>query len=358
MRISKMIKPMVFLGVFCAVNMLLSFLIEPAQGSSDTMWEEYYQEAELDMVFVGSSLCSATFDPKIFDEQMGVTSFNLGTPMQAIGQNISGLRTAFEEHDIKTVVIGMGFFVLQEEAVVDAELTYERALARAKGGWKGFLESMEYIFSEDVRGTEKSINYWFPWQYDREEYSWDIIYRNVRTKLNMMSGSYEKEASTKGYRPYDGYLEYEKLWNTNSYYTYEQELKTEQLALFEEMLVLCKENGADVIVVNTPHPALDVISCYDVYAQNDNVIRELCQTYGVDYYNFSLAKESVYEGKIENYYDYEHLNYEGSQEFCRMLSEFLMRRAAGDDMKDCFYTVEEFLAIHEELLEEYKNVRL
>lgn len=108
----KKYKFLLFLAGICMLNSVLCFLIEPARGSSATMWEEYYKETEIDTIFIGSSLCSASFDPQIFDEKLGVKSFNMGTPMQPLDQNLTALETAFEEHQIDTVVIGMGFFIL------------------------------------------------------------------------------------------------------------------------------------------------------------------------------------------------------------------------------------------------------
>lgn len=352
MRIFKKVQFLFFIACVCVINGILSFLIEPANGSSDTMWEEYYQEEEIDTVFIGSSLCSAAFDPYIFNERLGVKSFNMGTPMQALEQNITALETAFEEHQIDTVVIGMGFFVFQEDSYEEAELTFEKALARKKGGIEGFLKSMEYIYSEDVRGTEKSVNYWFPWIYNKENYSLDIIKKNVSTKITMLKehGQIKNNMlegdSAKGYRPYEGVVDYHNTEDVNSYHTYEQKLQERLLQKFESLLTICKENEADILVVNTPHPDFDVLSCYEMYEENTKMISSICEKYGAEYYDFSLAKSEIFEDKEEYYYDYEHLNYEGSQAFGNALCDFIIKRNNGEAVKQYFYTAEEYFSIY------------
>ena len=346
MRIFKKARILCFLIIVGVINSVLSFLIEPAQGASATMWKQYYKETEIDTIFIGSSLCSAAFDPLIFDEQLGVKAFNMGTPMQALEQNITALETAFEEHDIKTVVVGMGFFVLQEDTYEDAELTFEKALAREKGGIKGGLHGLEYVFSNAAYDNEKSVNYWFPWIYNKETYSWEVMMQNVKSKLMQRGKGAIATKWKKGYSPYEGMVDYNNVAAKNSYYTYNQELKEELLSKLEKILVMCKENDVDVMVINTPHPDFDIISCYEVYERNDNIVRELCKKNSVDYYNFSLAKNEVFEDKEEYYYDFEHLNYEGSQAFCYELCDFMIKREKGKDMNQYFYAVEEYFALN------------
>ena len=343
MRIFKKCKFLCFILCVCLVNGLMSFLLEPAKGASDMMWNSYYKQKEIDTIFIGSSLCSATFDPKVFEERLGAKAFNMGTPMQALNQNMSALETALEEHSIDTVIIGMGFFVLQEEVYEVAELTFEKELSRNSGGFKGFLKSMEYIFSETVRNSEKSINYWFPWVYNAENYSLESMQKNVMSKIRIMQSDSEEGIDGKGYAPYTGIVDYNTASENNSYLTYEQGLQENLLEKFEELLLICKKENVDVIVVNTPHPEFDVLSCADTYAENDEKVKNLCKKYEVDYYNFSLAKPVLFDTKEEFFYDYEHLNYEGSQAFCTMFCDFLQMRNTDEDLDKYFYTVEEYL---------------
>lgn len=358
MRIFNWIKPLRFVIVVCVINMILCFLIEPVRSSSGTMWEEYYKESELDMVFAGASFCAASFDPYIFDEKLGVKSFNLGTPLQASKQTASALETILNDHEIETVIIGTGFFSLQEGPLEQAELTFEKAKAEKRGGFSGIAAGMQYMFSEGVRDTEKSVKFLFPWLYNQEEISWEFITKNVSEKVQKWSEKDEETVSKKGYRCYLGVLDYETMWEINSYTYYEQSFDEEAVLGFEEVLKLCAEKEVDVIVVNTPHPAFDVVSCYETYAENEEKVIAICEKYGAEYYNFSLVKPELFELKAEYFYDFEHLNQEGAEAFDNILCEVLTRRADGEDMKTYFYSVEEYFKVHESLLEEWKNEKV
>ncbi len=338
-----------FLAVFFLLNVFLSFLLEPAYGSSDVMWKTFFHEEEIDTIFVGSSLCSASFDPKIFDEKLGVKSYNMGTPMQSIVQNITAVETALEEHEIKNVIIGVGFFIFQEEPHKPAALTFEKELARNKGGMDGFLESMEYVLGESAREQEQSINYWFPWVYNNEEYSISYIKKNLTTKKERLLAQMKGEAEelglsdTKGYVPYHTYVNYDEIGDKNSYVMYQQNLRKEQLEEFDKLLSICKKAGVNVFVINTPHPDFDVRACREVYGTNTESLQKICEAYEVEYYDFSLVKPELFEKKDNYFADFEHLNYEGSQVFSEMLCEFMQKRQNGENMQMYFHTLEEYM---------------
>lgn len=351
-----------FLLIFFGVNFLLSFMLEPAKGASETMWKSYYAQDSLDMVFVGSSLCQGAFDPYIIDECLGVNSYNMGTPLQAVPQSLRAIEVALEDHDIKTVVYGVGFATLKYEGMMEAELTFEKARMKQRGQGKGFVEEVRYLFSEEMRNDEKSINYLFPWLYNREELALGGIVQNAKLKLRQLQtelsqGAVEENPMFhKGYLNYPGVVfNYDNVWETNSDRYYGADLNEEMMEALEEMLVLCNEKDVELIVVNTPHPFFDVVACYEFYEQNDREVRSLCEEYGVDYYDFSLAKPEIYQAKSEYYSDYEHLNAEGAEAFSMQLCDFLTRRAAGEDMDSYFYSVEEFLEIYDDWLKDWKE---
>lgn len=351
-----------FLIVLLGVNLLLSFMLEPAKGASESMWKGYYEEESLDMIFVGSSLCQGTFDPYIIDEYLGVNSYNMGTPLQAVPQSVRAIEVALEEHDIKTVIYGVGFSTLKYEGMMEAELTFEKARIKQKGGMEGLLEGVQYLFSEEMRNDEKSINYLFPWLYNREELSLDNIIGNVKLKIRQQQIKYsggtieENSQFYKGYLNYPGVVfNYDNVWETNSDRYYGADLNTEMMEALEEMLILCNEKDVELIVVNTPHPFFDVVACYEFYEQNDKEVKSLCEEYGVDYYDFSLAKPEIFQVKSEYYSDYEHLNLEGAEAFSQQLCDFLSRRAEGEDMESYFYSVDEFLEIYDDWLKDWKE---
>lgn len=346
-----------FLISLCVLNVLLNFLFVPVDGASDTMWSQYYEEEKLDTIFVGSSISATTFDPQIFNDVLGVKSFNMGTPAQAISQSIDALEVAFEEHEIQTVVMSVGFFSFQVEPIEAAEMSFAMGRANGKGGLAGTVESVRYLMSEEVVATKKSINYFFPWSYNSVTTSINEIYKNVLDKTKVIVGNSDKEneiyRNGKGYRPYMEEINLDVIWTENSLFYYSGNLEAKTITEFEELLELCDRNGVDLVVVNTPHPVHDVVTCYTIYEDMEEAIEGICRKHNVEYYNFSLAKPELFDNKPEYFHDCEHLNYQGSQVFSKMFCDFLQKRQCGEDIKKYFYTVDEFYDVYKELLEEW-----
>lgn len=362
MRTSKLAKPFCFLVLLVLINGILSFVLEPADGASAAMWEQYVQQEEIDTLFIGASVASASFDPLVFDEQMGVCSFNMGTPAQEPQQSVRALEQVLKEHDVKTVIYGMGYFSLQQNAIDEAELTFVRAMADELGGIKGIRAAVSYLFSERAKDKGKSVEFFFPWLYNRVDVSWDAVKSNVLEKLKPSEEIFDAASAerrswmlTKGYRPYTGVVDYDSAWKENSNRSYYQYFDYEPTYYFEELLKLCQEKDVDLIVIHTPHPAYDVVSCYKTYKLNQEQVKELCLKYHADYYDFSLAKPELFLAEEDDFYDFEHLNYKGAGTFSSAVCELLKKRAAGEDVENEFYTVEEFLDKHAALLEEWKK---
>ena len=359
---SRMIKKSSFFIFFIVLNIMLSFVIEPARSASGLMWESYYEQEQVDMIFVGSSLCQGSFDTYIFDEHLGVNSFNMGTPLQAVPQSIRAIETAIEEHDIQTVIFGMSFATLKTEEVLEAEMTFEKSRIREKGMPGSLIESIRYLWSDGVRDVEKSFLFFFPWMYNRGELSKTAIIENVSLKLRQLKEKYfhipieDHQIYHKGFQNHDGVVfNYDNVWETNSYRYYGANLDDKMMESLEELIKLCKRQEIDLIVINTPHPYFDVISCYEYYEKNHNEVKALCSSYGVDYYDFSLAKPEIFDVKAEHFSDYEHMNLAGAKIFSRQLCDFLIRRANGENLEACFYSFDEFFELHASWLDDWKS---
>jgi len=289
-----------------------------------------------------------------------VKSYNMGTPSQAMPQTMQAIKVAIEEHEIKTIVYAMSFSSLMYEPIPEAEITFESARVRKKGGIEGLIDTVEYMLSSEVIASEKSVNFLFPWLYNYEELTIEAMTENAqgkweRLKEYVRTGKYDPtNGLNKGFRNDESnVVSYEGRWQYNSAYFYGEEFSEEMLEEFEEMLEFCKNQGVELIVINAPHPVFDVISSYVSYEKNESILKAYCEKYDADYYDFSLAKAEVFETRQEYFGDFEHLNRVGAEIFCVELCEFMRQRGDGVDMDSYFYTVEEFCELHKEEFEEW-----
>ena len=361
MRIFKRLKKVSYLAVLIICNLLVSFFVEPADSASGRMWEGYYKEDNLDTIFVGSSVCQQTFIPGIFNQELGMNAYNMGTPSQAVPQTFQAIEVAVKEHDIKTVIYGMGYFSFKYLPIPQAELTFESARVREKGGIEGMLETLEYVYSDEVRAEQKSINFLFPWVFNYEDLSMNTLLNNAVAKgkelIEDMTDGSAPEEEKMGYRNDDtSVLDYEKKWEVTSA-EYGATFETDMLEELENLMAYCKMQEIDLIILNTPHPVHDVVACHGFYKDNEAEIKRLVAKYDADYYDFSLVREEFFDIEEEFFADYEHLNAQGSEAFCKVLAKFLEIRAAGEAVDKFFYEIDEFYDKHSDLILEYENGR-
>ena len=360
MRIFKYLR---FLLAAFAFHLVLSFLLTtPTKSASDLMWEGYYEQEDLDTLFVGSSLCKVSFNPLIFDECLGTNSYNMGTPSQAMSQTLRSVEIALKEHDIQTIIFGMSYSSFKHEPVGEAELTFEKARVTQRGGIQSIFDTINYLYSEDVRTEEKSINFLFPWLYNRSEISLEMIKQNVSMKLQGKSGSsddplLDNAPFYKGYQnATTAVVNYDNRWVENSYWHYDAEFDEDMIAELEELMQLCQEKGVELIIINTPRPSFDTTVCYEYFEDNEREFTELCEKYNVDYYDFNLAKQEAFQSQPDYYSDHEHLNEAGATAFANSLCELLIRRENGEDVEKDFMTFDEFLEIYSFWFGEWKAI--
>lgn len=83
----KIIKLMVSCLVFCilciGIGKFFRYLLsDDASSYTRVTFHEMYEQDNIDILFVGSSLCYKGFIPEIFDEKLGLNTFNAGTSGQ------------------------------------------------------------------------------------------------------------------------------------------------------------------------------------------------------------------------------------------------------------------------------------
>lgn len=346
----KVVKGMVFIVILLLINSIMTFALVPANGASEVMWNDYYQMEELDTIYIGSSVCLRSFNPFILDEQLGTNSFNMGTPSQPIDLTYLALKTAVEEHDIKRVYFGFGYFNLTMPNSQQSEAAFLQARNQRLSMGERSAANLSYMLSKEKIGESVSVNFIFPWVYNHVQLQVGAILQNIQAKLAgssiddlAMVNDEMRNYVGRGFGYYKGVIDYNNIGNDNSVTHYYGEFRSELLQELDAICELCRENKIELIVVNTPRPTFDVLAYgeeyYDVYLWLKAYIEER----GASYYDFNLARPEIYESQPEYYFNFEHLNKEGADVFSRDFARFEEMRRKNSDMKLYFFNWDEYL---------------
>lgn len=341
----KIVKCILFFIVFCGLNSIMVFLFVPTDGESKRMWKNYQEMEELDMIYVGSSVCQSTFNPVIIDELTGTNSYNMGTPSQSIDLSYVAVKMAIKEHPIKRVVLGFGYFVLTSQNSKQAEAAFIRAQNQQGTFLEAVLSDVDYIYRNI--GENTSVNFMFPWVNNHVKFNTDSVVENITKKIRSFSSAdtdaRETECEKRGMLLYTDVMNYDEPGDDNSWNWYQPEFSTNAVKKMREFCKLCRENDIELVVINTPRPAFDITTYAGDYYAQYLWLKEFFAEYGVAYYDFNFVKPEIFISQPEYYYNFEHLNEVGAEAFSKSFSKFMSEKEQGRVVEDLFYNWEEYL---------------
>lgn len=332
MRISKKLAACAAVIIaFVLINNLLCFLLEPYMGSSTEMWTYFYDKTssqQVEMVYLGTSQCECAFNPDVIDEELGIVSFNMGTNMQSFENSLIAIKEAHAQ-GIDKIVFSVDRDMLMQDRSDNfrADASFVSAYAKKQGPVKAFITSAEFITSPAFITKPSSINFFFPWVYNRST----NIPLNVRQKI---SGVIE---DTDGHRLESGYEPSDEICDQDLVYTTVAEADTfawgrdlpvleitdENRAILNKLCKYCYDNGITLYPVEVPYPTFISQHTKESYFKVYEELRNLFSQYGFDYYDFNLIDESYYNWELTEFKDQGHFNSQGAAKFSKMFADFM-----------------------------------
>lgn len=327
--------------LFLLCNGILNYVFTPYRGSSGEMWM-YYQQAEPDMIYTGSSQCLCGIDPETVDDILHTASYNMGTNMQSFRSSYVAIRAAVEEKGIKRVV----FCVDDEITKLDrtdnfrADASFQRARNANTNRFTAGRETLAFLLDEPVLMHTGSINYFFPWSYDRVT----DIGQNIKEKRDkkvyeeaghrMITGREPSDEILKDDLRVIGYEEWEE-WNQTAGDLELLSLSADSKKELQRIASFCQEKGVDLIPITLPYPTAFRLYAPESYQKTVEELTALFSAYGFDYYNFNFAKPSFYRIDLSEYKDTGHFNTKGALRFSKVLAGYLAMTKT--ERGNCFY---------------------
>lgn len=317
---------MVFLGIWNEAYTTAAF-------SRLMMHDLYTQKENVDLFFVGASHTYRSFDPAVFDEELQVNSFNLGTSSQTYEGGYFLVKEALKKHNPKCVIVEITYALLED--------VYERQ------------KLADYILLDYMKpGTNK-------WDYvksafDTEEWA-DVFIPCYRNRILKNPYTALKNLLDKGRRGYFQYKDTQLLREGKLLEAYEgkgfvyredcfgteneivvdpypwdaEKVNKEKIGWLRKITQLCRENGIDVLWVTAPISQA-AIRTMGNYEEAHSYIEKLAEQEKVEYYDFNYYKEAFLPKNDALYfYDASHMNGAYAEMFSREVVKLLMERAEG-----------------------------
>ena len=331
-RILKKIIPIagVLLLIIAGCKCLTYMLKDDTMAYSRNMMHEFYNQDNIDILFLGASHCLRSVDPFIIEEETGKSTFLACTPDQKLDASFALLREAEKLYDLDEVY-----------------LEISANLARRSGVYKDRKSlSSTYIVSDYMRPSLNKLNFLLNasssshyinsfWPARR---NWEKI-----TDFQYI-GTILQRKSTSKYRDYTNYYVNMNLEGIGTYmgkgYTafsvrssdhkfmvradYKNidigDISQDWINSVLGFIDFCGKNGIKLTLFASPvsNFELSAKGNYDDYIA---FVDDLISDKGVQYVDFNLTKEEYMPYRQRNYYDGNHLNMYGAELFSPLVAE-------------------------------------
>ena len=215
---------------------------------------------------------------------------------------------------------------------------------------------MDYFFH--AYKPEEYLDALFPSIRYKNNLEWEIIYTGLKKKLTQKYLGYADESVT-----------YEKEWYGGKGFVYSikafkpgqigrfsftgwdaDAINQEMVEYFEKIVLLCRQNGAELIMMTAPIPPATLTQMGN-YDEAYGYIRALAEENGLKYYDFNLVRPEVLARRDEDFYDAGHMNGMFAGQFSAVAAQVLKEHDEGTlDMDKYFY------ASFDELSEELDTI--
>lgn len=275
---------------------------------------EYRNIDKLDIAFFGSSHSYSSYDPRVFEKNLGVTAFNFGSGAQRIENTKLVAKYVLRKTPPKLAIIDiyknslLGFedeeaLGLQLETLDNLPISISKIEAYINNGG---VEELPFLFSTTIRNH----NNWYDLEktnFTREHY----VFFN--TELH------------KGYRTYNQCVEdkslsaLQKKHQNNTRAEYNFKLSEDEKQKIDDIINLFKSKNISLLFVNAP----TIINEYDFNKKRySELIGEYLNKKRMTYINFDTIKDSLGLTK-EHFKDPNHLNGKGAYIVSSYLSEYI-----------------------------------
>lgn len=327
-----------FLAMALLVGVLTGLLIkgcnylltDDASSYTRLTMHELYETAEsgenIDTLFLGSSHCFRAYDPELFTELTGKSSFNLGSSSQNYDTSYYLLREAARYNDLKTVYLDMHYKFLfidkKDRDLVQANIITDYM--------RPSLNKLEFLLAASE--PQEYTNRFLPFRRNWQQLG-DVSYlKSVWEKKQ--EESYREYAPVvledeyyagRGFVWSDAELHAEEITWWDNFTDVPEDMAlagsvTFTLDYIEKIAEFCEKEGIRLIFVTAPsfEGYLDEIGPYD---PAHAYIQELADRLGVPYLDFNLCREEYLSLGQEFFIDVDHLNGNGAVAVTTLLSE-------------------------------------
>lgn len=342
----KTVKSLARIAGFCLCLLLMIALANQFLLQTDTIAfltiREMQKRDDIDMAIVGSSVVRDHFDPYLISEATGLTTFDVAIPTANFQAELAMTEELFKTNSPEWVVMICEPYNLNsaKESLeaqyklmplltgIGTRARYYRRLCREDNEYLDRLLLFRVKMASSPAEVAKTIGLWVD-----PEGTYERVRENGEEGATYMGRGYlryDVPPMTDAYKR----QRFGRLEPTRWEWNYPLLESTERSLL--EYKALCEENGAKLMIIIHPMHAGFMLYHPDYIPYNASLMR-FCEENGIPCYNFSYAKPEFIPNLDAYFFDYDHMNSEGSRILSQAFADFMNMYRDGEDVSRLFY---------------------
>ncbi|MBR1408369.1 MAG: hypothetical protein IJ573_05685 [Clostridia bacterium] len=338
-----------FLMVFAAVICLGDVFFLRTDLFARRMLLEMQERDDLELVFIGSSVCRDHVNAQLISEATGKTAFNASIPCLAMQGSIALTEELYRTNAPETIVLVVEPYTFETEREgIEAEdtmmpwlssfrtkLDYYKRLVAADGWYMDRILLFRDMGAQTPLDIAKTVGLRF------------FPHRTIELLGNeSRDGNIPVTYQEQGFVRYETDLRAddavkEKLKRQVTGWEYGLLPASKQMLL--EYRDLLAAHGTELIVLIYPNMNAHNLAEPSFLGYNRS-LTFFCRNNGIECVNFALAKPELLPNLDPYYFDIYHVNGEGADLFSSAVARWLNLRDAGEDTTPLFYgSNEEYL---------------
>ena len=340
----KLLRFIGFIILFIACGTVSRYLLnDDTESYTRLMMHEFYRQKNIDVLFVGSSHCYGSLDPRITDEIFGLNTFNAGSSLQAQDASYALIREAVEKYHVRRIYMESYYLMMENDEYRNREqLTGTYIISDYM---RPSLNKLRFLLN--ASSPKYYVNSFIPARRDWERLldpanAADLISRK-------QSETYRKYLPINGYAVKgfvdnpaaitDGWL----IDNAGFDRIHTENASADWMNTIREIIRYCNKKGVDLTLFSAPMTLFQTAGTgnYDDYIA---FINGLIEGTGVRYVDFNLCREEYFDQIPELFADAGHMNGRGAEQFSRIFAEYFTGKIPDERL---FYdSLEEKIAAH------------
>lgn len=327
-------KIIIFCGVVIPVVLWLGNKFKAASNENAInefnrqRFEDFYNadEGEADVIFLGTSHAYCTFDPSIFDSELGVNSYNMGMPLQLPVSTYYELKDILSRQKPKTVIMEVYWGVLNQKFQINQVNQLFQVMDN--DAVKAEYKRNAFPIAEKVKDSVDVLKY----QSDYFAFKSNEYNKRFKSRFGVTEPETEKQTGEEHYGPkgfvYCTYNMIGTEYNSTNQFVgqdgKEYEPEDIQMKYLQKICDLLKEENIQLIFVTAPIApvSLDYIKNYD---EINTIVQNFADSNGIKYFDYNIINREENLVGNENFRDDAHLNYSGveiiDRHFINLLKE-------------------------------------